>query len=72
MEHVGGGPGLWLTVKVNAAWRILEDDMRVQKVVTWMDNQRLDKQLLVAAVLKDERLSRCKKEQVIGQEEDQE
>ena len=51
-------------MKVNAALRILEDDRRVRKVVTWrMDNQRLDEQLLVGAVLTEERLSRCRKEQ---------
>ena len=36
-----------LRVKVNAAWRILEDDRRVQRIMTWrMDIQKQDEQLL--------------------------
>ena len=54
----------WLRLKVNAAWSILEDDRRVQRIITWrMDTQRLDEQLLVAAMLKEERLSKCNMEQ---------
>ena len=38
----------WLGLKVNAAWRILEDERRVQRIMSWrMDIKRLDEQLLV-------------------------
>ena len=38
----------WLGLKVNAALRILEDERRVQRIMSWrMDIKRLDEQLLV-------------------------
>ena len=42
---------------------MMKDDIRVQKVITWrMENQRLDEQWLLAATMKEERVSQCSKE----------
>ena len=48
----------WWRAVVNKAWRIIEGDRRMQKLIEWrIDSQKMEERLLLESIRKEERLS---------------
>ena len=47
----------WWRAGVNKAWRIIEGDRRMQKLIEWrIDSQKMEERLLLESMRKEERL----------------